>query len=226
MMINRLVGSSRAFAVRLLMLGGGCVALSQLASCVAPAPEPPRPAPRPLPRPAPAPQQRPAPLPAPPPVQQIRPAAPLPSGNAAPVDWHDAPLADGIWRYRAEPGGSLAAFVTPAGQTVLSLRCNRAERTVAISRSGIAAPAQQDPAQSSTGAVATAVPASISASTQQRRLTASYRAPALVITLPAQDSLLDALAFSRGRFAVDIYGTTMLVVPAWSEVARVVEDCR
>jgi len=44
--------------------------------------------------------------------------------------------------------------------------------------------------------------------------------------LPAYDGLLDAMSFSRGRIAVTVSGTPMLVVPAWPEVARVVEDCR
>lgn len=44
--------------------------------------------------------------------------------------------------------------------------------------------------------------------------------------LPAADPLLDALAFSRGRFAVEAAGAPTLIVPAWPELARVVEDCR
>jgi hypothetical protein len=44
--------------------------------------------------------------------------------------------------------------------------------------------------------------------------------------LPATDRLLDQIAFSRGRFTVEVPGTQMLVIPAWAEPARVVEDCR
>jgi hypothetical protein len=44
--------------------------------------------------------------------------------------------------------------------------------------------------------------------------------------LPANDRLLDAMVFSRGRFTVEVPGTPMLVIPAWPEPARVVEDCR
>jgi hypothetical protein len=45
-------------------------------------------------------------------------------------------------------------------------------------------------------------------------------------SLPAYDGLLDAMSFSRGRISVTVSGTPMLVVPAWPELARVVEDCR
>jgi hypothetical protein len=45
-------------------------------------------------------------------------------------------------------------------------------------------------------------------------------------TLPASDRFLDAIAFSRGRFAVEVQGLERLVLPTWPELARVIEDCR
>jgi hypothetical protein len=45
------------------------------------------------------------------------------------------------------------------------------------------------------------------------------------IAFPARDTLLDAMAFSRGRFVLQA-GTTDLVLPPWPEIARVIEDCR
>ena len=65
--------------------------------------------------------------------------------------------------------------------------------------------------------------------TQERRLTASpvhSGAPLIVAELAASDPLLDAIAFSRGRFAVDVPGTAPVYVPAYPEITRVVEDCR
>lgn len=44
--------------------------------------------------------------------------------------------------------------------------------------------------------------------------------------LAASDPRLDEIAFSRGRFAVEAAGASRLVVPAWAEPARVIEDCR
>lgn len=42
----------------------------------------------------------------------------------------------------------------------------------------------------------------------------------------ASDSLLDALGYSRGRFIIEQQGLPTLVIPAWPEIERVVEDCR
>jgi hypothetical protein len=44
--------------------------------------------------------------------------------------------------------------------------------------------------------------------------------------LAATDPLLDAIAFSRGRFAVEAPGLPTLILPTWPEPARVVEECR
>jgi len=38
--------------------------------------------------------------------------------------------------------------------------------------------------------------------------------------------VLDQIAYSRGRFAIEIAGLEPLIVPAWPEVGRVIEDCR
>ncbi len=53
------------------------------------------------------------------------------------------------------------------------------------------------------------------------------------IDVTSNDPLLDALAFSRGRIGVIVLQSAgspvqsvQLVVPAWPEIARVVEDCR
>ena len=61
-----------------------------------------------------------------------------------------------------------------------------------------------------------------------RNLLASYNPATARITaqLASTDTLLDALAFSRGRIGVGVSGTPPLVAPAWPEIARVVEDCR
>ncbi|SDC10083.1 hypothetical protein SAMN05444678_101352 [Sphingomonas sp. YR710] len=45
-------------------------------------------------------------------------------------------------------------------------------------------------------------------------------------TFAANDPLLDRLAFSRGRFALAAPGLAQVVVPAWAEPARTIEDCR
>lgn len=50
--------------------------------------------------------------------------------------------------------------------------------------------------------------------------------PQLIATLRAGDPLLDAMAFSRGRFAIEVNGLPTLYLPAWAEIGRVIEDCR
>jgi hypothetical protein len=63
---------------------------------------------------------------------------------------------------------------------------------------------------------------------QTRSLPASFN-PAtgrLTATLSAYDPFLDAIAFSRGRIAVSVTGQPALILPAWADAARVVEDCR
>lgn len=41
-----------------------------------------------------------------------------------------------------------------------------------------------------------------------------------------RDPILDAMAFSRGRFAVEAGGLRSMAIPNWAELGRVVEDCR
>ncbi|HCY02645.1 MAG TPA: hypothetical protein DHU71_07085, partial [Erythrobacter sp.] len=48
----------------------------------------------------------------------------------------------------------------------------------------------------------------------------------LTATLAANDPLLDAMAVTRGRFAVETPGLSTLYLPPWAEVSRVIEDCR
>ena len=40
------------------------------------------------------------------------------------------------------------------------------------------------------------------------------------------DPMLDKLAYSRGRFVVEVTGLSPLKLPSFAEVARVIEDCR
>ena len=69
----------------------------------------------------------------------------------------------------------------------------------------------------------------IQTSTLSRTLSAQAEPgppPVIALTLAARDGLLDAMAFSRGRFAVETAGLPTLYVPSWTEVSRVIEDCR
>ncbi|USI74104.1 hypothetical protein [Sphingomonas morindae] len=146
-----------------------------------------------------------------------RPAPPAPALPAAPPqqDWRDVPLTPGDWRWQALPGrGSIAQF-GPAGQAALvALRCDPARRVVQLSRAGALAASGMLAVTTSFGRFA--VPAGNGGGTP----------PAIIAQFAAADARLDQLAFSRGRFLLDAPGQPQLVVPAWPEVARVIEDCR
>ena len=122
----------------------------------------------------------------------------------------DAPATAGDWSYRA----GLASFGEPGAPPLLALRCDRASGAVEIVRSG------------ATGA---SLPMRVLTEFQDRALDAvpvPSDPTTLVARVPPQDPLLDAMAFSKGRFAVEIAGTPTLFAPSWAEVTRVIEDCR
>ena len=61
----------------------------------------------------------------------------------------------------------------------------------------------------------------------ERRLAATpVHLNEMLATLAPSDPLLDQLVFSRGRFLVEAEGGSALIVPAWPEPARVIEECR
>jgi hypothetical protein len=118
----------------------------------------------------------------------------------------------GSWSYVSTVDGSEATFGTTSALPQLTIHCTKATRRIAISRPASAA----------------APFLNVWTSSQSRQLPASFNPLTNRITadVAAYDSLLDAIAFSRGRFGVAVSGAPALVVPAWAEPARVVEDCR
>jgi len=187
------------------------VPIALIAGCQAvPPPSPPPSTPRVVSRPAPypTPTVRPAPVPA-------QPSRALPPASPARGDWRDAPYTAGGWRYQPEGNGTSARFIEPSGAVLATLRCDRAGRTVTLSRAGDAR---------------TAVPASITTSTGIGQFSAAPATQggmaAVAITFAASDRQLDAMAFSRGRFMMEVSGLPTLVLPAWAEVGKVIEDCR
>ena len=128
------------------------------------------------------------------------------------VDFNTARPAPGSWGYQSTAGGSMARFVDTTGTARFVVECSRSTRRVSVSLTSTA------PAAS----------LSLWTSIASRNLPARFEANAMRVTaeLPAYDALLDAIAFSRGRIAVTMPGGVPLVVPAWPEAARTVEDCR
>ncbi len=167
-----------------------------LAGCAAPPVVPPA---RPVPIPSPTPAPRPAPVPTPPPT----PVA---------ADWRDWPVTPGSWVYRQDARGSIALFGQIGEDAELTLRCDKARGRIYLSRRGEGSGALTIRTSSSLRSVAA----------QPTGATPAY----LAIELAPRDPLLDAIGFSRGRFVVEGAGLPPLVIPAWGEILRVVEDCR
>jgi len=125
------------------------------------------------------------------------------------MDW---PIEQGTWAYRTDARGSLALFGQAGADAVLTLRCERARNRVYLSVAG-------------SGVRAITVRTSSTLKTfpaMQSFATPPYAAAEV---MPA-DAILDAMAFSRGRFAIDADGGRSMAIPNWGEVARIVEDCR
>ena len=150
----------------------------------------------------------PSPAPAPPPVARPKPA---PVSPLAPnVGWRDAPVTPGSWTWAMSGSQSVARFA--GGE--LSLVCDRAAGAVTLLRRG--------EAQGS-------VPATILTTIRNADLSAvplDRLPPHVAITFAPNDPVLDAMAFSRGRFAVEVMGLPTVIAPSWPEVSRVIEDCR
>jgi hypothetical protein len=145
------------------------------------------------------------PAPLPPPLPQA-PAAPRLA--APPADWQAAPLTPGDWSYAPNPATPRATFRS-VGTVSFEVSCERG-RAVRLRWSGAQAPAF-----------------SIRTSFGERRLPVSeVHIGMILVDLPPSDPLLEQMAFSRGRFLVQAEGAAALILPAWPELARVVEDCR
>ena len=117
----------------------------------------------------------------------------------------------GNWAYAANADGSEAVFADANNQPQLSLRCVRSIRRVVVSKPATAA----------------APTLSVWSSTATKTFPATYDAGTARVTaqIANWDPILDAVAFSRGRFAVAT-NAQPLVVPSWSDISRIVEDCR
>ena len=141
-------------------------------------------------------------------------AAPLGAAQTTPVapDLSTATPMAGTWTYAATADGSEATFANASGFAQLWMRCSRATRQVSIAKPATAA----------------APSISVWTSSLSRIVPATYNAATgrLTINIAANDPLLDAIANSRARLGFTVSPQPPLVVPAWAEPARVIEDCR
>jgi hypothetical protein len=141
-----------------------------------------------------------------PPPQPAPLPAPIPAPAPPPVAWQDGPLSPGDWSYDNEAGAPFATF--RSDRVSFTLRCEP-NHAVLIGLGGVPSPAL-----------------TLRTSYGERHLPAIVHFADAIAELPASDPLFDQLVFSRGRFLVQADGMPDLIVPAWPEAARVIEDCR
>ncbi len=142
-------------------------------------------------------------------------AAAMPATSSV-KGWEDASLSTGSWVYLVDQQGPVALFGVAGAPAQFALRCDLARRIVLAQR-------RVDPPLEPEAAM------TITTSTTERSFSIASFAGAthyLAAEIPAQNAMLDAMAFSRARFAISIPGQPMLILPSWVEVTRVVEDCR
>jgi hypothetical protein len=127
--------------------------------------------------------------------------APAPVARPAPLPSPPSEPPAEAWLDRALTPGEWSYADGEARFAGFSLRCDRGQGRIVLAREGAG------------GAL---------------RMRTSYgeRSFASGAAVPAADPLLDEMAFSRGRFAVEAEGAEPLTIPAWPEPGRVIEDCR
>lgn len=149
---------------------------------------------------------------APPPVSTPSPRPnPVPVLPAPPaVAWDREPATPGTWRHRVAGEDSIADFFGPDGRHVAQLICT-GDKSVEVAVMGRAMSAQT---------------MTVRTRTIERTLTAAAMEGSVYARLTPQDPLLAAMAYSRGRFALEVPDLPALYLPAWPEVTRVVDDCQ
>ena len=116
------------------------------------------------------------------------------------------------WRWSNSAGRSTASYAAPGQPPVAMLWCDPAQRaTILWTNAGLAEPAPLMVTTTGTRRLLTAQPQPGGGSSAR---------------LATSDPLLDAIAFSRGRFMLEMTGSPALYLPAWPELSRVIEDCR
>ncbi|MFM5932297.1 MAG: hypothetical protein ACKOPQ_15475 [Novosphingobium sp.] len=146
------------------------------------------------------------PTPIEPVTRPVKPDRPPVSVRPAPSDWRDQPRTAGDWRWRMEGGRSLASY-----GAVFTIACSTAQRALTLE---IATPASANQI------------VMITTTSQRRALSVQSAGQHAMVSLSAGDPLIDAMAFSRGRFMVETGAMPPLYLPSWPEIIRVTEDCR
>jgi hypothetical protein len=114
-------------------------------------------------------------------------------------------------------GNEQAVYGPAVAPPLVKLICDRAAGEVVLARNA------------TDGGSADAVPMALITTSISRALI-SEPPPStpswLVVAFAAGDPILDAMAYSRGRFALETAALPTLYLPSWPEVSRVIEACR
>ncbi len=151
-----------------------------------------------------------------------RPTKPVVRPSIAPpiappvANWADRSAAPGDWTYRPDSQGGVALFGRSQASADLVVGCDRAKERIILSRYGLM------PSGQVAQMTVRATDASRSYPAQANALLPGY----ISTELAAKDPQLDAMVHSRGAFLISLTGTEDLIVPAWAEFARIVEECR
>ncbi len=133
--------------------------------------------------------------------------------SAALAGYLDQPQTPGDWSYTVQADGGSAVFANSEEMALFTMRCTASASELTIERA----------ATTGSGDMA------ITTETAAQALPTKSRADGSAVhsaQLAADDPLLDAMAITKGRFAVAMEGEDTLYLPAWVEVSRVIEDCR
>lgn len=126
----------------------------------------------------------------------------------------DAPATPGSWRYENTASGPLAVFIGSQGRGDFVLSCDPSGGPIRFWRAGTSPAPRIMTIRSET------------ATRSFRVVQAEDSNPYLTTSISGTDPLLDAMALSKGRFAVEVEGLPPLYLPSYAEVSRVIEDCR
>ncbi|MEP5938605.1 MAG: hypothetical protein ABJ239_09785 [Erythrobacter sp.] len=151
-----------------------------------------------------------------PPPALTRASVPTPPVASEPryENYLDAPQTPGTWLYEAERNETFALFGIDMENPVAIIRCDLTSKKIGIGRFG----------SSAQSAVMR-----LQAETRARAFDAIQRSssgPLVTTELDARDPILDAIAITKGRFAMEVEGMPTAYLPAWAEISRVIEDCR
>ncbi len=129
--------------------------------------------------------------------------------------WIDWAISPGSWVYRRDARGSIALFGTLGADALVTLRCDQARKRIYLTRA--------DEAGTGGGTI------TIRSSSAMKQFSASATGatpPYIAAEIMPSDSILDAMAYTRGRIALEVSGQQSIAIPVWSELPRIVDDCR